>query len=195
VDIVILALAYLFGSIPTGVLLSRTAGVDPRRVGSGNIGATNVARAAGRRLGLLTLIGDVLKGALPVVLAAAVAVSSWLPAGVALVTVLGHLFPCFLRFHGGKGVATAFGAFLVAAPLAAALSLLTFLVVGRLFRYVSLASIAAALTLPLAAVATGSDRWVDAAAAAVAVAIVARHHDNIQRLRKGTEPRFGDRSA
>ena len=109
---ILIVFAYLLGSVPVGVLLARMKGADPRKVGSGNIGATNVMRAAGKVTGALTLVGDILKGLLPVVLAFVVGEPAIVVAAVGLAAFLGHLFPLFLKFKGGKGVATALGVYL-----------------------------------------------------------------------------------
>ncbi|MBI4517264.1 MAG: glycerol-3-phosphate 1-O-acyltransferase PlsY [Deltaproteobacteria bacterium] len=193
VDILLLLAAYLIGSVPTGVLLARTAGVDPRQVGSGNIGATNVARSAGTRLGLFTLAGDAIKGALPVLLAPAVSDTPWVSAATGLAAIAGHLFSVFLRFRGGKGVATAAGAFLVLAPLATIASVAVFAATAYAFRLVSLASMAAAGALPLLAMALGTSSAVAVAAWVTAMAVIARHRENIRRIAAGREPRFGAR--
>src|SRR5258706_115440 len=114
--LLILLGAYVCGSIPSGLWLARVAGIDVRASGSGNIGATNVSRTAGLRLGLLTLVLDMLKGAVPVLVARSISPDGWLPALTALAAFYGHIFSMFVRFHGGKGVATAAGVFLVLAP-------------------------------------------------------------------------------
>ena len=189
--VAVLLAACLLGSIPTGVLLARSAGIDPRRTGSGNIGATNVARTAGGRLGLFTLVGDALKGALAVAVAHASSDTAWAPAAAGLAAILGHLWSVFLRFQGGKGVATALGVFLVLSPLAILVSVLAFAITARTFRYVSLASMVAAVTLALACLLTVSSPSVRAAAVVTSILILIRHRDNIGRLRAGTEPRFG----
>jgi glycerol-3-phosphate acyltransferase PlsY len=187
----VLLAAYLLGSIPSGVWLARSVGIDPRQTGSGNIGATNVARAAGARLGIATLICDALKGAVAVALALLASGPAWLPAATAIAAILGHLFSCFLRFRGGKGVATALGSFLVLTPLATLLSVALFVATVRAFRYVSLASLIAAASLPVLAIALRTSPFNSAAASAAALLIIARHHENIRRLRAGTEPRLG----
>ena len=189
--VAMLLAAYLLGSIPTGVLLARRAGIDPRRAGSGNIGATNVARTAGGRLGLFTLVGDALKGALAVAVAHASSDTAWAPAAAGLAAILGHLWSVFLRFQGGKGVATTLGVFLFLSPLAILVSVLAFATAARTFRYVSLASMVAAVTLALACLLTVSSPSVRAAAVVTSILILIRHRDNIGRLRAGTEPRLG----
>ena len=182
--------AYLCGSLPLGLWVGRWLGVDVRRVGSGNIGATNVARTVGKRAGLLTLLGDVAKGVVPALLARLLLTDEWLIALTGLVAVFGHLFSIFLKFSGGKGVATAFGVFVILTPLAAALSALLFGVVAFSTRYVSLASILAAAALPVIAAACRYPVPLSIAAATVAISVVLRHRDNLSRLRLGKEPRF-----
>jgi glycerol-3-phosphate acyltransferase PlsY len=182
--------AYLFGSLPTGVWVARWAGVDVRRSGSGNIGATNVARTAGGPAGLLTLLADVAKGVIPAALATLLLDDQWLIALTGVVAVFGHIFSVFLRFSGGKGVATAFGVFVVLAPLAAGFAALVFAVVAFSTRYVSLASMLAAMALPAMAIVCGYPAPLSGAAAVVAVSVVLRHRDNLSRLSRGAEPQF-----
>lgn len=191
--LVVLALcAYLFGAIPTGVLLTRLFGKeDIRKAGSGNIGATNVYRVAGRFLGILTLIGDCLKGALPVLVAQQGFALSGMPlALVALAAFVGHCYPVYLGFKGGKGVATALGIFLVLSPA----SVLVVLVVFALFlwhwRFISLASIAAATTIPFAIFLTTRSLPFFSVTLVIAAIVIWRHKSNIERLRSGTESRF-----
>jgi glycerol-3-phosphate acyltransferase PlsY len=184
--------AYLIGAIPTGVLLTRLAGIgDVRQAGSGNIGATNVYRVAGRRLGILTLVGDGLKGALPVLLAAS---ALHLPEGrtalVAAAAFLGHCYPVYLGFKGGKGVATALGIYLVLSPLAVLGALLTFIAVLWKWRYVSLASICAAVATPFLVLAAEGSLALVLATLFISAMVVLRHHGNIERLLNGTESRF-----
>jgi glycerol-3-phosphate acyltransferase PlsY len=182
--------AYLCGSLPTGVWLGRLAGVDVRRAGSGNIGATNVARTAGLRPALLTLAGDIAKGFVPTVIARVLLADVRLVVLVALAAFFGHVFSVFLRFSGGKGVATGFGVFLALVPGAALLAALVFAAVASTTRYVSLASVLAAVTLPAATVALSAVPATWAAALIIAVTIVLRHCENLSRLRRGVEPRF-----
>jgi glycerol-3-phosphate acyltransferase PlsY len=192
----IVLLAYLLGSIPCGLVLTRAfAATDVRRYGSGNIGATNVARVAGWSLGLATLAADALKGWLPVYLARslpapAAGAETWATAA-ALLAFLGHLYPLYTRFRGGgKGVATGLGSFLLLAPGAVAIVLAVFLVVFGIGRRVSAASLAAAAALPAAVLLTGQGGVVCTGAIVVTVFIFLRHAENIRRLRAGTEPEF-----
>jgi acyl phosphate:glycerol-3-phosphate acyltransferase len=189
--------AYLLGSIPFGVLLTRLfGGGDVRKSGSGNIGATNVARVAGTLPGILTLLFDVAKGAAAVRLAGRVSGESatWMMIA-ALAALLGHCFPIWLQFRGGKGVATAAGAFLVLCPPALLGSVILFLLVAFFWRYVSLASISAAASMPLLIYFLWAPRHapplaVTFGALAAAALIVYKHDGNIQRLAQGEEPKF-----
>ena len=211
-SIVIAVAAYLLGSIPTGYLLVRMfRHEDIRSVGSGNIGATNVLRAGGKGLGAATFLLDMLKGCAAVWLASA----AWTAIVVGSVTVLGtsyndfralaaffcvigHMFPIWLRFRGGKGVATGFGVFLVAAPWAALAAISVFAVVMAISRYVSLSSILGSASFPLFAWflppgdLTPTDRPLFfTVQVCVALLIIVKHHQNIRRLFAGTEHRFG----
>lgn len=188
--VLLIAVAYLCGSLPVGVWVGRWLGVDVQRAGSGNIGATNLARTAGARAGLLTLLGDVTKGIVPAALARLLSDDAWLIALSGLAAVFGHLFSVFLRFSGGKGVATAFGVFVVLTPVAAVLSALLFVATAFSTRYVSLASVLAAAGLPVMAVACDYPAPLSIVAAVVAVSIVVRHRGNLSRLRRGVEPQF-----
>jgi glycerol-3-phosphate acyltransferase PlsY len=190
VALLLVVLGYLCGSIPSGLLLARRAGIDVRRTGSGNIGAANVARSAGIRLGLATLLADAMKGAAPVLLARALTGDEAVAAAAGVAAFVGHVFPVTLRFAGGKGVATALGVLATLTPLAAAAAAAVFLLAALTCRYVSLASVLGALTAPLAVAALGEPPPVVAAAVAMSVLIVVRHRDNFARLRAGTEPRF-----
>ena len=192
----IAVLAYLLGSIPCGLVLTRAfAGTDVRRSGSGNIGATNVARVAGAWLGLATLTADALKGWLPVYLARslpapAAGAETWATAA-ALLAFYGHLYPLYTGLRGGgKGVATGVGSFILLAPWAVVGVLAVFLVVFLIGRRVSAASLAAAAMLPAAVFLTGHTGVVCTGAVIVAVFIFLRHAENIRRLRAGTEPEF-----
>jgi glycerol-3-phosphate acyltransferase PlsY len=204
-SLLIIALSYLLGSIPVGYLLVRIfRKQDIRSVGSGNIGATNVLRSGGKGLGAATFLLDMLKGCFAVYLGALIAAALVPGAPVrnmealaALCAVLGHIFPAWLRFKGGKGVATGFGVFLVAAPWGALAAIGVFTVILLVTRYVSLASILGAASFPFFAwlLVTG-DRppFFIAVQFAVSLLIIAKHHPNIRRLLTGKEPRFGSRT-
>ena len=173
-DLALILLAYLLGSLSFGLLIARVyGGADLRRSGSGNIGATNVARTLGKTAGILTLLGDGAKGLVAVLLAQAWGQASMLPAVAACVAVLGHMFPLYHGFRGGKGVATALGVLLPTLPLPLLGGLLVWLVVVAIWRYVSVGSILAALVVPLLAalwsypLATGAGCCADRAARAV----------------------------
>ncbi|HEY3306664.1 MAG TPA: glycerol-3-phosphate 1-O-acyltransferase PlsY [Candidatus Binatia bacterium] len=186
----IVAFAYLLGSVPTGFLLGYLAGVDVRISGSGNVGATNVARVAGKWLGLLTLLGDTAKGFVPVFIALQMGFDAAVAGWAALAAFLGHLYPVFLKFRGGKGVATALGALLAVAPAAIGVLAPVFLLVLLATRIVSLASIVAAGTAPVAIWLLGYPDPLIGITLLMALWILWRHRDNIQRLRAGAEPRF-----
>jgi glycerol-3-phosphate acyltransferase PlsY len=201
----IVVAAYLLGSIPTGYLLVRfVRKQDIRTLGSGNIGATNVLRSGAKGLGAATFLFDVLKGALAVLVGARLATVGFPPipphnaeALAALCAVLGHMFPVWLGLRGGKGVATAFGVFLVLVPWAALGSLVVFAVVFALGRYVSLASILATTAFPLLAWITAP--WarsylIMAIIGIVSGLILVKHQQNILRLMAGKEYRFGSGS-
>ncbi|HEX7551041.1 MAG TPA: glycerol-3-phosphate 1-O-acyltransferase PlsY [Candidatus Methylomirabilis sp.] len=194
-DVVLVAIAYLAGSVPFGLLIARLKGnVDLRSVGSGNIGATNVLRAVGKGAAALTLIGDIGKGAAAVVLARGLGASSRVLAAVALAAVLGHLFPVFLGFRGGKGVATTLGVVLAAMPAVGGLLLLVWLLVAAVWRYSSLAALAAAAALPaLAWLLDGRPVMVLLGALSAAL-IFWRHRENIERLGHGTEGKIGQKA-
>ena len=147
-EILLLIGAYLLGSVPTGLLLAKALGVNIRESGSGNIGATNVYRTIGRKLGILTLVGDCLKGLIPVLIAKWLVLPDVWIAAIGLAALLGHVFTVFLGFKGGKGVATALGVFLGTSPLSVLVALVIFAVVLYIWRYVSLASITAAAFIP-----------------------------------------------
>jgi glycerol-3-phosphate acyltransferase PlsY len=191
-----LLVVYLIGAIPVGFIVARFAGgMDIRRAGSGNIGATNVLRTVGKWAALLTLLGDIAKGYLAVAAARRLGPEpGWAAAG-AVLAIIGNCWPVFLRFRGGKGGATGFGAFLNLALLATAPAALVWIVVAASFRYASLATILASLCLPLGVLALGYD-WPTVAATLVAAAIIiGRHHENIRRLLSGTERRMGERAT
>jgi glycerol-3-phosphate acyltransferase PlsY len=186
-------LAYLLGSVPWGLVLTRVfSDVDIRAAGSGNIGAFNVFRLTGKTLGLLTLGGDLLKGAIPVTAGTLwIGTSDWsgevLVCLVALSAFIGHLFPVFLRFKGGKGVATAAGCFLVISPLTFLICLLVYVLMLCWWGYSSVGSLSAAAILPFVVWLSTCSIPFTACALTMAVMIFVRHADNIKRLLKGTE--------
>lgn len=186
----VLLMAYLLGTIPFGFLLVKwKTGRDVRSMGSGNIGATNVLRATGRWLGIVTLLLDIGKGYLAVWLAALLTGGDPLWTSAAALSVMaGHAFPAFLKFKGGKAVASFVGASLYLAPLAVAVALLIFFAVVARTRFISLGSMVGAVSFPLAAWLIAHPPWpVQTAAILAAAFIVWRHKENITRLRAGTE--------
>jgi glycerol-3-phosphate acyltransferase PlsY len=186
----LLVTAYLLGSVPTGLLLGKAYGIDVRKEGSGNIGATNLYRTVGRKVGVITLIGDCLKGLIPVLVVKFSALPVEYAAWVGLAAFCGHVFSLFLRFKGGKGVATALGVFLALAPLAVGIALLVFIALMLVWRYVSLGSIAAAATMPLAVTLLGGSKVLQLVTLIIAAVVIVKHHENIRRLLSGTESRF-----
>lgn len=185
--ILIFILAYLLGSIPFSLIIAKfSKGIDIRNHGSGNVGATNVLRAAGKKEAALALIADTLKGALPVLIAKFVLEDFWIAATVVLV-VFGHVFPIFAGFKGGKGVATSLGAFIVIIPTGVIISLVIWILVLGVFRYASLASIIAAIALPAICWGLKSPLAFTAATSISAVIILLKHTENIKRLIAGTE--------
>jgi glycerol-3-phosphate acyltransferase PlsY len=190
-DLILVILAYLLGTVSFGLILARLkGGVDLRGQGSGSIGATNVARTMGKRAGMIALVGDCAKGLLAVLLAQAWGSSVWTVAAVALAAVLGHLFPWYAGFRGGKGVATALGVFMPTLPLPLLGALLVFIAVVLVWRYVSAGSILAALLLPILAAMLANPLPLTLAAAVIAVLILAKHQSNLQRLFRGQESKF-----
>jgi glycerol-3-phosphate acyltransferase PlsY len=182
--------AYLVGSIPFGVLVGRVRGFDPRAVGSGNIGMSNVARAGGTTAAALTFLGDVLKGALPV------AAAMWLGFGAnavllaALAAFLGSISSVFLGFRGGKGVSAALGVWIVLAPLAVLFALAAFGIAVATTRIMSVASMSAAIVMPAAVAILGFPRPYVLLAIVITALVVFRHQENIARLMRGEEPVF-----
>jgi glycerol-3-phosphate acyltransferase PlsY len=199
VSALILLAAYLIGSIPFSYLVARWRGVDVRKVGSGNVGATNVMRSAGKAAGLLAFLLDALKGAGAAVLGYNLCGREncqEMAAAAAAAAVLGHVYPVWLRFKGGKGVATGAGAFLPLCPIAAGVGVVSFAVVTAASRYVSVGSIVGATALALTTFVVKAHPAVCWAAAFCATLIVVKHRDNIRRLRRGDERRIGaDKSA
>ncbi len=188
--------AYLIGAIPIGFVIARAFGIaDIRRHGSGAIGATNVLRTAGKTPAILTLVGDVAKGAVAVSVGGYVAgVTPAGPALAAVAAVVGNCWSVFLGFRGGKGVATGLGAMLRLVPWAIVPAAIVFVAVVATTRYVSLGSLLGAVGVPVVALVLGYPGVSVAAAGVVALVIVARHHENITRLLSGTENRVGRRA-
>lgn len=187
-------LGYAIGSIPFSFLVARLFGVnDVRKVGSGNVGATNVMRSAGKGPGVLALILDSLKGAATVWIARSLTPSESAVCLAGICAVMGHLFPVWLGFRGGKGVATGAGLFLPLAPQALGAAAVVFVATLAGFRFVSLASILASLALPLAAWFLGATPVVTLTAVVAGLIVVAKHHANIGRLLDGAEPKLGQK--
>ena len=187
-------MGYAIGSIPFSFLVARLFGVkDVRAVGSGNVGATNVMRSAGKFPGALALVLDGLKGAATVWLARSFTTSEVDVFIAGLCAVIGHLFPVWLGFRGGKGVATGAGLFIPLAPGALGAAIVVFVLTVAITRYVSLASILATLTLPAVAWWLGAGTTVSLTAVVAALMLVAKHHENIGRLVRGVEPRLGSK--
>jgi glycerol-3-phosphate acyltransferase PlsY len=184
--------AYLLGSIAFGILVSRLFGLpDPRTVGSGNIGATNVMRSGKKLAAFLTLAGDVFKGWLPVWLALQSNMLMWVVAASGLAVFFGHLYPIFYKFRGGKGVATALGVMLGISPTLALAAVLTWLVVFLISRYSSLAALVAALLAPVYAWFLLPYQLYIGMIAVMSIFLIWRHRSNIQKLLAGTEAGFG----
>lgn len=191
----VILVAYLLGSIPFSHFVACRRGVDLRRVGSGNVGASNVLRSAGVAAGLAALILDVLKGALAAGFALWHDPRSHIPEIAAFMVVLGHVFPVWLRFRGGKGVAVAAGAFIILMPAPLLGSLAVFVMLVSLSRVVSLGSIGAAMSLPILAALMAEPRAGIGVAAGVSFMIVLKHHSNVSRLVRGAEPRLAWRGT
>jgi glycerol-3-phosphate acyltransferase PlsY len=191
-----LVVVYLIGAIPVGFLVARAAGgIDIRGKGSGTIGATNVLRTLGPIPAVLTLLGDVVKGFVAVRVAEILGPEPGWGAAGALLAIVGNCWSVFLRFKGGKGVATALGAFLALTPAAIVPAAIVWIVIVAAFRYVSLASILASVTLPMGGWILGYPPVYAATAAGAAALILWRHHENVKRLFAGTERRLGERAS
>jgi len=204
--IVTVVAAYLLGSIPTGFLVAKAKGIDIRTVGSGKIGATNVFRALGVPAGVAVLLVDALKGWVAVVLVSRavyhwilpgsdVQEREWLAICAGLSAILGHNYTCWLHFKGGKGIATSAGVLLALVPWSLLIIFSIWLIVFALTRYVSMASIAAAASLPLAAWLTKESPIMVLITGAMGALAIYKHKGNIQRLMKGTESRIGSKKT
>ncbi len=198
--------AFLIGSIPFGILFTRNKGVDLRSTGSKNIGATNVLRSAGKTAAILTLLGDMLKGAIPVIICkyiilhtgnsaqevdhSIIAVDLW-PGIVGLAAVLGHMYSIFLSFKGGKGVATGLGVLLIYSPAVAGIMLLVWFSLVFIFRYSSLAAIGAVTVMPILLFLFNASTLKISIGIIIAVLIINKHKSNIRKLIAGTESKIG----
>jgi glycerol-3-phosphate acyltransferase PlsY len=185
--VLLICFAYLIGSIPVGVLLARLKGKDPRKTGSGNIGATNVMRSAGKVLGIITLVGDILKGFIPTFIAMRLGEPNLFIALVGLAVFSGHLFPVFLKFKGGKGVATGAGVFLAISPLVILISFIIFVIVFLIWKYVSLGSLLGTMIIPLSFTLLKAPLEYILLSLLIACGVFVKHKDNIKRLFAGTE--------
>ena len=185
--------AFLLGSIPFGVVVAKIYGVNLKKVGSGNIGATNVLRAMGKGPALLTLVGDVLKGSLAVVIGRFFFHGPSLEGIIGLSAIVGHNFSLFLRFKGGKGVATSIGVLLIYSPMVGVLTVILWLVVILITRYSSLAAIVSFGVLPLGIYILDYSQGKLIISILIAFLLIFRHTDNIKRLLEGTELKIGKR--
>jgi len=186
--------AFLIGSIPCGVLIARVQGIDLKKVGSGNIGATNVLRTTGKWPALLTLAGDIMKGVIPVAAVRYFVNDLAMEGVIGLSAILGHNFSVFLRFRGGKGVATSIGVLLVFSPKAALVTVIIWLAVIFFARYSSLGAIVAFGALPLTVYGVDYAREKLTISLMMSALLMLRHADNIKRLIQGTEPKIGKRA-
>jgi len=192
IGIFISLFGYLLGSVPTGLILAKLfSKVDPRKIGSKNIGATNIFRTAGKSLGIFTLIGDLLKGAIPVVIAIQWGESDLWIALSGLTPFLGHIFPIFLGFKGGKGVATALGVYLMISPISVLIEFFIFAGIVWKWRYISLGSITCGTTIPILIAFFRSDSQAYFIVSVIMAALILyRHQSNISRLLQGTESKW-----
>ena len=194
-DLIAVVAAYLVGSIPFAQLLSRRRGVDLRRVGSGNVGASNVLRTLGVRPAVVAMMLDAVKGTVAVLVAQRLTNGVAAPVMAGLASMIGHVYPVWLRFRGGKGVATAAGAFAVLTPVAVAAAMGVFLLTVAFTRFISVGSMAAALTLAGWAIASDAPAVVGIGAAIGAALVLVGHRANVVRLVAGTERRVGQRGV
>ncbi len=190
-ELLAIVLAYVVGSVPFAFLLSRQRGVDLRQAGSGNVGAANVLRTTGARAAAVAMVLDGVKGTVAVLVAQLLSGGVLAPVAAAFASVLGHVYPVWLRFRGGKGVATTAGAFVVLAPAALGVSAVVFVLVVALTRFVSVGSMAAAVTLAGVTAFGGGPALVAGGAVASALVVLHRHRANVRRLLAGTERRVG----
>lgn len=190
--IILLSFAFLVGSIPFGIIVAKAKGVDLKKVGSGNIGATNVLRSLGKWHAIVTLLGDILKGTLVVAIGRYLEVGPFYEGLIGISAILGHNFSIFLRFKGGKGVATSLGVLAIYTPQVALVTVVLWLLVVVSTRYSSLGALVSFGLLPVSVLFLDDSKKLITALLITALIIV-RHRDNIQRLLKGTERRIGQR--
>lgn len=188
----LIPLAYIIGSIPFGVLIAKSEGIDLQSVGSRNIGATNVLRTAGKLPAVLTVLGDSLKGAVLVMLCRVMNGGELLEGMTGISAILGHLYSIFLSFKGGKGVATGFGVLIAYSPLPALISIIVWILTALLTRYSSLAAITTFVSLPLVFILFNASEIKISFAVVLAILIILKHRDNIKRLLNGTETKIGE---
>jgi acyl phosphate:glycerol-3-phosphate acyltransferase len=192
--ILLIISSYFIGAIPTGVILAKAfAGRDIRQEGSGNIGATNVTRVLGKKVGALTLVGDLLKGFIPVWAGSHLVSSVEVVCLMGLAAFLGHLFPVYLKFKGGKGVATALGVFLYLSPIVILIEVIIFAFAVGVWKYVSLGSLIAAAAMPVLLLMIAFPKPIVLLSIVFALLIFIKHKANIQRLLNGTENKFGNK--
>ncbi len=196
IDYFLPPLAYCFGSVSSAIIICRLMGLtDPRSTGSHNPGATNVLRIGGKKAAVITLIGDVLKGLIPVLVARELTASALTVSLVGMAAFLGHLYPLFYRFKGGKGVATACGVYLGASGVLILILFIVWMTVAVLFRYSSLAALTAATLAPLIVLWLLPDPWLLVMSLIIAALLFWRHRENITRLLAGTESKIKLKSS
>lgn len=194
IESVLIIAAYLMGSMASAIIVCKLMGLpDPRTGGSGNPGATNVLRQGGKKAAAITLLGDVFKGVIPVIIAHLLEVSALAMALVVMAAFLGHLLPVFFAFKGGKGVATAFGAMIALSPWLGGAVLLTWLAMAFIFRYSSLSALTAALLAPVYTYLLALPQEQVIAITAMSLILIARHHSNIRNLLTGKESKIGSK--
>lgn len=189
--LIAIVVAYLIGSISCAILVCKLSGLpDPRTQGSGNPGASNVLRVAGKSYALMTLLGDVLKGFVGVIVALTLGVHGFMLGIVGLAAVLGHMYPVFFQFKGGKGVATSVGVYFGISPILGLIIAIAWVALVAITRYASVASITACIVAPILCVFFHHDTQFTVGLALIALFVIWRHRENINRLRKGTECKF-----
>ena len=194
-SVLLLVVGYLLGSVPTGLIAGRAYGVDVRRSGSGNIGMANVLRTAGKGAAVITMVGDMLKGFVPVVLAHSLTTNDWVVAAVALAAVAGHCWPVFLGFKGGKGVATGAGTSIALAPVVGLALFAFWWIVVFVWRYTSLGAIAVMVVSPFAFLLTGQPVPYVLYTVVGGALVLYLHRENARALRNGTERKIGEKAG